>query len=45
MFDSLWGEEFNIKEVDPKKLISKVENPKAVVKTVDQLLKSKNYTR
>lgn len=44
MFDSLWGEEFNIKEVDPKKLISKVENPKAVVKTVDQLLKSKKTT-
>ena len=40
MVDSLWGEEFNLVEVDTKKLIKKVSNPKNIVKTVDQVLKS-----
>lgn len=44
MTESLWGHEFDIPEQDIKKLIKKVENPKIVVKTVEQLLKSKKTT-
>lgn len=40
--DSLWGEEFSVKEEDIKNIIKKIKKPKEVkIRTTEQILKSK----
>ena len=46
MFDSLWGEEFSIKETpkEAKKIIEKVNKPKQVKVTTEKVIKSKSVS-
>lgn len=46
MFDSLWGEEFSIKETpkEAKKIIEKVSKPKQVKVTTEKVIKSKSVS-
>lgn len=46
MFDSLWGDEFSIKETpkEAKKIIEKVNKPKQVKVTTEKVIKSKSVS-